>query len=125
MATDYDAPRKNDDDVNEDSIEELKSRRTDKSSGSVDVDETDRAIEASQRAGESWRRVTPADRSRLLRRFAARPGPLGMRLADGVVAPLLQVLVLTFRLPLGGLDGFGQRGFASGQGLQEGGQQGS
>ena len=37
----------------------------------VDVDETDRAIEASQRAGESWRRVTAADRARLLRRFAA------------------------------------------------------
>ncbi len=29
MATDYDAPRKNDDDVAEDSIEELKSRRND------------------------------------------------------------------------------------------------
>src|ERR1035437_3389670 len=37
----------------------------------VGVDETDRAIEASQRAGESWRHVTPADRARLLRRFAA------------------------------------------------------
>ncbi len=37
----------------------------------VDVDETDRAIEASVRAGESWRRVTAADRARLLRRFAA------------------------------------------------------
>ncbi len=37
----------------------------------VDVDETDRAIEVSHRAGESWRRVTPADRARLLRRFAA------------------------------------------------------
>ena len=37
----------------------------------VDVDETDRAIEASQRAGESWRLVTAADRARLLRRFAA------------------------------------------------------
>ena len=36
----------------------------------VDVDETDRAIEASHRAGESWRRVTPGDRARLLRRFA-------------------------------------------------------
>jgi len=36
----------------------------------VGVDETDRAIEASHRAGESWRRVTPADRARLLRRFA-------------------------------------------------------
>ena len=37
----------------------------------VDVDETDRAIEVSHRAGEPWRRVTPADRARLLRRFAA------------------------------------------------------
>jgi len=31
MATDYDAPRKTDDDDAEDSIEELKSRRVDKS----------------------------------------------------------------------------------------------
>jgi acyl-CoA reductase-like NAD-dependent aldehyde dehydrogenase len=37
----------------------------------VDVDETDRAIERSHRAGESWRRVSPGDRARLLRRFAA------------------------------------------------------
>jgi acyl-CoA reductase-like NAD-dependent aldehyde dehydrogenase len=37
----------------------------------VDVDETDRAIERSHKAGESWRRVTPADRARLLRRYAA------------------------------------------------------
>ena len=37
----------------------------------VDVDETDRAIERSHKAGESWRRVTPADRARMLRRFAA------------------------------------------------------
>lgn len=43
MATDYDAPRKTDDDLNEDSIEELKSRRVDKSSGNVDVDETEHA----------------------------------------------------------------------------------
>lgn len=43
MATDYDAPRKTDDDINEDSIEELKSRRVDKASGSVDVDETEHA----------------------------------------------------------------------------------
>lgn len=41
MATDYDAPRKTDDDINEDSIEELKTRRMDKSSGIVDVDETE------------------------------------------------------------------------------------
>ena len=43
MATDYDAPRKTDDELNEDSIEELKARRNDKSSGSVDVDETEQA----------------------------------------------------------------------------------
>ena len=43
MATDYDTPRKTDDDLNEDSIEELKARRVDKSSGAVDVDEADLA----------------------------------------------------------------------------------
>lgn len=43
MATDYDAPRKTDDDLSEDSLEELKSRRGDKSSASVDVDEADQA----------------------------------------------------------------------------------
>ena len=43
MATDYDAPRKTDDDLNEDSIEELKARRVDKTSASVDVDETEQA----------------------------------------------------------------------------------
>jgi hypothetical protein len=43
MATDYDTPRKTDDELNEDSIEELKNRRVDKSSGAVDVDETELA----------------------------------------------------------------------------------
>ena len=41
MATDYDAPRKTDDDLSEDSIEELKARRVDKTSASVDVDEAE------------------------------------------------------------------------------------
>lgn len=41
MATDYDTPRKTDDDLNEDSIEELKARRNEKASSSVDVDEYD------------------------------------------------------------------------------------
>ena len=41
MATDYDTPRKTDDDLNEDSIEELKSRRVDKTGGVVDIDEAD------------------------------------------------------------------------------------
>ncbi|REF38158.1 DUF4193 domain-containing protein [Thermasporomyces composti] len=41
MATDYDAPRKTDDELSEDSIEELKARRLDKNSGKVDVDEAE------------------------------------------------------------------------------------
>lgn len=41
MATDYDAPRKNEDEVSEESIEELKSRRVDAGSNSVDEDEND------------------------------------------------------------------------------------
>jgi hypothetical protein len=43
MATDYDSPRKTDDDLSEDSLQELQARRTDKSSGSIDIDETDLA----------------------------------------------------------------------------------
>jgi hypothetical protein len=42
MATDYDAPRRTDDsDLGEDSLEELKARRTEAQSGSVDVDEAE------------------------------------------------------------------------------------
>jgi len=43
MATDYDAPRKTDDDLNEDSLEELKARRVDKTASAVDEDETEAA----------------------------------------------------------------------------------
>lgn len=43
MATDYDAPRKSDDDLAEDSIEELKSRRKDIGSNEVDEDENEAA----------------------------------------------------------------------------------
>ena len=43
MATDYDAPRKTDDELAEDSIEELKARRVDKSASTVDVDEAELA----------------------------------------------------------------------------------
>lgn len=43
MATDYDAPRKTDDDLSEDSIEELKARRVDTKSNSVDIDEAEQA----------------------------------------------------------------------------------
>ena len=43
MATDYDAPRKTEDDASEESIEELKARRHDKNSGKVDEDEAEAA----------------------------------------------------------------------------------
>ncbi|MEZ7897683.1 MAG: DUF4193 domain-containing protein [Flaviflexus sp.] len=43
MATDYDAPRKRDEDIEEDSLEQLKTRRSDHQSGSVDVDEAEAA----------------------------------------------------------------------------------
>ena len=43
MATDYDSPRKTDDELAEDSIEELKARRAEAQSGQVDVDETELA----------------------------------------------------------------------------------
>jgi transposase-like protein len=43
MATDYDTPRKTDDELNEDSLEELKARRADLASSTVDVDETELA----------------------------------------------------------------------------------
>ena len=43
MATDYDAPCKTDEELNEDSIEALKARRHDKNSGKVDEDEVEAA----------------------------------------------------------------------------------
>ena len=43
MATDYDAPRKSDEDLSEDSIEELKARRAEKNAAVVDEDETEAA----------------------------------------------------------------------------------
>ncbi len=43
MATDYDAPRRDEVDLGEDSLEELKARRVDSQSGSVDIDEAEAA----------------------------------------------------------------------------------
>lgn len=43
MATDYDAPRKTDEELAEDSLEELKARRNDQSASNVDVDEAEAA----------------------------------------------------------------------------------
>ena len=43
MATDYDAPRKSEEDLTEDSLEDLKTRRSDVPTAAVDVDESDLA----------------------------------------------------------------------------------
>lgn len=43
MATDYDNPRKTDEEMSEDSLQELQSRRQDKTGSSVDVDENEQA----------------------------------------------------------------------------------
>lgn len=43
MATDYDAPRKQDEELREDSLEQLKARRPDQQSGVVDEDEVEAA----------------------------------------------------------------------------------
>lgn len=43
MATDYDAPRKQDEELKADSLDELASRRSDNQSNSVDVDEAEAA----------------------------------------------------------------------------------
>lgn len=43
MTTDYDAPRKTDEDVESDSIQELQSRRSDAASSAVDEDEVQAA----------------------------------------------------------------------------------
>ena len=43
MATDYDAPRKTDDELAEDSLEELKAQRANKAGSSVDVAEVELA----------------------------------------------------------------------------------
>lgn len=43
MATDYDAPRKQDEDLREDSLEQLKARRNSEQSGQVDEDEVEAA----------------------------------------------------------------------------------
>ena len=41
MATDYDTPRKTDEELHEESIEELKAKRAEAQSGQIDVDEED------------------------------------------------------------------------------------
>ena len=43
MATDYDTPRKTDEELHEESLEELKAQRVDAQSGQIDVDEAEAA----------------------------------------------------------------------------------
>ena len=43
MATDYDSPRKTDDDLGEDSLQVLQARRQDRSSATIDLDPVDAA----------------------------------------------------------------------------------
>ena len=43
MATDYDTPRKTDEELHEESLEELKAKRVDAQSGQIDVDEAEAA----------------------------------------------------------------------------------
>ena len=43
MATDYDAPRKTDEELAEESLEDLKARRAQKTSGAIDIDEVEAA----------------------------------------------------------------------------------
>lgn len=65
MATDYDAPRKSEGDLNEDSIEALKTRRVDKPTAVVDEDEAELAegyeLPGADLSGEELQvRVLPA-----------------------------------------------------------------
>jgi len=43
VATDYDTPRKTDEELHEESLEELKAKRVDAHSGQIDVDEAEAA----------------------------------------------------------------------------------
>ena len=43
MATDYDTPRKTDEELHEESLEELKAKRAEVQSGKIDIDEEEEA----------------------------------------------------------------------------------
>lgn len=50
MATDYDSPRKTDEEINEDSLQELQARRADKGTSTIDLD-PDEAAEGMELPG--------------------------------------------------------------------------
>ena len=79
MATDYDAPRKTDDELNEDSLEELKARRADKTASAVDVDEADLAenleLPGADLSNEEFSVRVAAAPGRRVHLLALLPGP--------------------------------------------------
>ena len=62
MATDYDTPRKQDEELHEESLEELKARRADAQSGQVDIDEEEAAEQGRQ--GQQQKLGTTAQEGR-------------------------------------------------------------
>ena len=67
MATDYDTPRKTDEELHEESIEELKAKRAEVQSGKIDIDEEEEAenieLPGADLSGEELSvRVVPKDR---------------------------------------------------------------
>ena len=63
MATDYDTPRKTDEELQEESLEELKAKRAQEQSGQIDIDEAEAAenleLPGADLSGEEfylWRR---------------------------------------------------------------------
>ncbi len=58
MATDYDTPRKTDEELHEESLEELKAKRVDAQSGQIDVDEAEAAENLELPGADLIRRTT-------------------------------------------------------------------
>jgi hypothetical protein len=89
MATDYDQPRRSDADEPEDSLEELKARRAEAQSSSVDVDEADlnEAIELPGarpvRRGADRARAAEAERRVHLQQLLPGAPPQPARLRQG------------------------------------------
>ena len=102
MATDYDAPRRNEaDELGEDSLEELKARRAEAQSSSVDVDETDfnenLELPGADLSGRGAHRARPAQaggRVHLLPVLPrAAPQPAGLHPWRPAVLPGLRSLI--------------------------------
>ena len=78
VATDYDTPRKTDEELHEESLEELKAKRVDAQSGQIDVDEAEAAenleLPGADLSGEELAvRVVPKQVDDLLTLFLGTP----------------------------------------------------